>query len=155
MTAATPGRSSAKRLATRRDVAPSPVGDAAERAQKLLKQRPAAEIVDDELVFDERTVLERLSRLRLAKPAIGEKAAGNRAVAEQADAMARHRSARPFSGRRSRTEYCTCIDDERNAGRDDGAHVRRVEIGAADQPHLALARSSSSQPSASSQRGSA
>ena len=57
----------------RGDVDAVAVGDRAQRREQLLEQRPAAEIVDDQLVFGERAVLEGRLRLGRAEPAVGEK----------------------------------------------------------------------------------
>ena len=87
ITAATIGRSSMARLATVAMSRTVAVGDPAERPQQCLEQRPAAEIVDDQLVFGERAVLEGRLRLRRAEPAVAEEPAGDRAVAEKLDAV--------------------------------------------------------------------
>ena len=71
----------------RGDVGAVAVGDPAQRAQQLLEQLPAAEIVDDQLVFGERAVLEggcgsgSPSQRRSRKPPATD------AVAEQVDAV--------------------------------------------------------------------
>ncbi len=111
MTAATPGPVENEPAGHGGDIDPVPVRDGPAGPQQILEQRPAAEIVDDELVFGERAVLEFARRLRLPQPAVAQKAARHRAVAEQHDAMRPGRaSASPFSGRASSSEYWVCID---------------------------------------------
>src|SRR5271170_6129037 len=121
----------------RRDIRPVAIRDAPQRPQQLLKQTPAAEIVDDQLVFDERAVFERRRRLQGAEPTIAEEAAGHRAVAEQPDAA--FGAERGEAARRPLVEHGILHLHARylRARGEDIAQVRRIEIGEAEKPDLA------------------
>ena len=72
---------------------------AASTSSSSWKQRPAAELLDDQVIFGERAVLVRKRRLRHAEPALGQEPSCDRSVAEERDAARltrhRHRCRRP------------------------------------------------------------
>ena len=127
-------------------------------AQQLLEQRPAAEIVDDQLVFGQRAVLE------AARPARARRASG-RSGSRRPPCRSRTatRRARPpagsqrFSGRRSSSEYCTCMRDQRHARRRPWPRAcARCRNWCAPMRSILPPRcSSASQPAASRQPGTA
>src|SRR5215213_3239184 len=65
------------------DIDAMPVGDRSEHAQQVLKEVPAAAIIDYELVFRQRAIFERETRRGTAEPVIAQESTGNRTITQE------------------------------------------------------------------------
>ena len=139
MTAATPGLDENRAAGDGRHIEPMPVGDPPQRSEQLLKQRPAAEFVDDELVFRQRPIGERAERLLRAEPSVGQESAGDRSVAQEADAMGLAERGEAVFGTAVDERILRLHRDERDAGVENLPDMGRIEIRAADMAHFSVA----------------
>ena len=128
-----------QRLATVAMSTPCRSAMRAQRAQQLLEQVPAAEIVDDQLVFDERAVLERrpAARARRASGRPGSRPPPCRSRAAQTPCARAERGEavlRPLVEQRILHLHATISGTPASRIARD---MRRVEIGAAEMADLA------------------
>ena len=113
------------------------VGDDPQRAEQMLEQVPAAEIIDDQLVFGERAVLEGRLWFGLPQPAVGDETAGHRAIAKEMDIVLAAELDKAIFRARIDQRILHLHAGKRKARGDEFARMRGVEIRAPEQVDLA------------------